>query len=237
MGMVNLIVGLLLIGTGFLVKAAPDLIAGYNTMPKDKKKHVDLDGLSTLMRNGLIIIGLLTIIGYYLFKWVGFSQLANSSMLIVILSGTITMAIKARKFDHNQQKKTKQTYFILGFTVVFVLGLIFYGFIPTKTRVSEETVKFSGMYGFEMKISEIQSIELVKEIPNIEIRTNGFSFGSINKGTFKLTDWGKCKLFVQSGNQLFLIINSTNGTKTIINDKNPTVTEDNYNKIKRMTQK
>ena len=65
----NLIVGLLMIGIGFLIKSFPNLIAGYNTMSKDKKKNVDIEGLSTFMRNGLIAIGLTIIIGYYLFKW------------------------------------------------------------------------------------------------------------------------------------------------------------------------
>jgi len=99
---ISIVVGLFLIGIGLLVKAVPDLIAGYNTMPKDKKKNVDINGLSTFIRNGLIIIGLLTIVGYYMFNWIGFSQLANMSMLIVILPGTIIIAIKAQKFDHNK---------------------------------------------------------------------------------------------------------------------------------------
>jgi hypothetical protein len=45
-----------MIGIGFLVKSSPDLIAGYNTMPKEEKKNIDIEGLSTFMRNGLITI-------------------------------------------------------------------------------------------------------------------------------------------------------------------------------------
>ena len=33
----NVGVGLLILGLGILVKKYPDMIAGYNTMPKDKK--------------------------------------------------------------------------------------------------------------------------------------------------------------------------------------------------------
>jgi len=104
MDMLNLIVGLFLIGIGFLVKSAPDLIAGYNTMPKDKKKNVDIEGLSTFMRNGLITIGLSIIIGYYLFKWIGFTKIANSMILIVTLVGVSILVIKAQRFDHNRRK-------------------------------------------------------------------------------------------------------------------------------------
>jgi uncharacterized membrane protein len=106
MDMLNLIVGLFMIGIGFLVKSAPDLIAGYNTMPKDKKKNVDIEGLSTFMRNGLITIGLSIIIGYYLFKWIGFTKIANSMILIVTLVGVSILVIKAQRFDHNRNRKT-----------------------------------------------------------------------------------------------------------------------------------
>jgi len=58
MEILHLMAGLSLIGIGFLVKAFPVLIAGYNTIPKDKKKNVDVKGLSTLICNVLIIIGL-----------------------------------------------------------------------------------------------------------------------------------------------------------------------------------
>lgn len=204
-------------------------------MPKDKKKNVDIDGLSTLMRNGLIIIGLLIIIGYYVLKWIGFSQFANFSILIVIFGGILILAIKARKFNHN--KKTKQNYLVSGIAIVFVLGLVFYGFSPTKTIINKESIKFTGMYGFEMKIQEVESIELVNEIPSVKIRTNGFSLGSVNKGTFKLKDWGKCKLLLHAKNHPFLIINNKNGEKIIINDKNPTTTKENYHKIKLLTEK
>ena len=58
MEIIHLMAGLSLIAIGFLVKAFPVLIAGYNTIPKDKKKNVDVKGLSTLICNVLIIIGL-----------------------------------------------------------------------------------------------------------------------------------------------------------------------------------
>jgi hypothetical protein len=35
--LINLIIGLFMKGIGFLVKAFPDLISGYISMPKEKK--------------------------------------------------------------------------------------------------------------------------------------------------------------------------------------------------------
>lgn len=54
-----------MIGIGFLVKLSPNMLAGYNRMSEEKKKNVDIDGLSTYMRNGFVAIGLAIIIGYY----------------------------------------------------------------------------------------------------------------------------------------------------------------------------
>ena len=69
MGIIHIITGIFMIGVGFLIKSFPNLIAGYNTMSEDKKKHVDIEGLSTFMRNSFINIGFSIITGYYFFKW------------------------------------------------------------------------------------------------------------------------------------------------------------------------
>jgi hypothetical protein len=78
--LINILTGIFLIGSGFLVKRFPDLIAGYNTMSDERKKNVDIHGLSSLMRNGLIIIGLTIILGYYFFNWIGFANIASSTI-------------------------------------------------------------------------------------------------------------------------------------------------------------
>ena len=237
MELLNIIVGIFMIGMGFLVKSAPNLIAGYNTMPQDKKKNVDVEGLSTYMRNSLIIIGLSIIAGYYLFKWIGFTVIANSMILIVTLIGVTIMVIKAQRFDHNKykSKKTRVTYFILGVVLACVIGLITYGCIPSRAILNDDTIRFTGMYGFEMIVSDIDHIELVDKIPAVNIRTNGYSFGAIHKGTFKLEKLGKCRLLIHSNKSPYLMISKKNGDKIIVNYKDKTETERIYDMIKSVT--
>ncbi len=91
-----LIIGIKLIGIGFLVKAAPEMIAGYNKMPAAKKKNIDVKGLSSFMRNGLIIIGLLTIAGYFGFKSLGYPEIAGYSILLTIMGGSAIVVIGAK---------------------------------------------------------------------------------------------------------------------------------------------
>ena len=237
MDILNLIVGLFMIGIGFLVKSSPDLIAGYNTMPKEEKKNIDIEGLSTFMRNGLITIGLSIIIGYYIFKWIGFTMIANSMILIVTLVGVTILLINAQKFDHNKTKNYKLIYFITGLTFLFVIGLITYGFIPSKTIYGDDTIRFSGMYGFEISIGDIENIELSDKLPTIKIRTNGFSFGNVKKGFFNLDKYGKSRLLIHSDLAPYLILSKNNGNKIIINFKDKIETEKTYDKIKTMINK
>jgi uncharacterized membrane protein len=130
MDILNIIVGLFMIGIGFLVKSTPSLIAGYNTMSDDKKKNVDIVGLTTYMRNSLIIIGLSIIAGYYLFKWIGFEVIAESMILIVTLIGVLIMVINdsTRESFYQSQKIFAGNVliflpFVMAIRQVFNLGL------------------------------------------------------------------------------------------------------------------
>jgi hypothetical protein len=106
MQIVNLIFGLLIIGTGFFVKAFPDTIAGYNTMSKEQKKNVDIKEAATFIRNGFVIIGLIIIAGYYLLRWIGLIEFAQYIAPVSTIIGTAIIIIMAQKFDHNKQKKS-----------------------------------------------------------------------------------------------------------------------------------
>ncbi|HNW56473.1 MAG TPA: DUF3784 domain-containing protein [Bacteroidales bacterium] len=236
MDILNIIVGLFMIGIGFLVKSSPSLIAGYNTMSDDKKKNVDIIGLSTYMRNSLIIIGLSIIAGYYLFKWIGFTVIADSMILIATLIGVLIMVINAQRFDKNKDKtkRAKLTYIILGLVAVFVIGLLTYGYLPTKVNVSDNMIKFSGMYGFETSISDIDKVELSDKIPHIKTRTNGFSSGLVKKGFFNLDNFGKTRLLISSNKSPYLIITKYNSDKIIVNFKDKTETKKLFGEIKTL---
>ena len=73
---IHILTGVFLIVVGLLVKRFPMLIAGYNTMPAEKKKNVDIAGLSSFMRRHLVI---------YLPVYV------------------VWMLVRAQRYDHNKQ--------------------------------------------------------------------------------------------------------------------------------------
>jgi len=100
--MTSLLMGGILILCGFLAKAFPNLIAGYNTMSEKQKEKVDVEGLSSFMRNSMVTIGLVIVGSYFLFRRIGLTEreyvLIPTGLLIV---GAIVMVIFAQRYDHN----------------------------------------------------------------------------------------------------------------------------------------
>ena len=233
----NLIIGLLFVGIGFLVKYQPNVIAGYNTMSREKKKNVDIDGLSAFMKKGFIILGILIMISSVFTKISYFEAYVPLIMIFLILVGVVVIVIKAQKYDHNVGKYRKIfTYVVPSVIVVLVASLAVSGSMPTKVIFEEEKVQFTGRYGFDLKLSDIKTVELVDKIPAVKTRTNGFSAGTVKKGQFRLASWGKCWLLINSNNPPFLIITKNDGTRIIFNNKEKSVTENAYMQIRLMKE-
>lgn len=236
MGIMAVFIGFLSIGIGFLIKAYPNSISGYNTMSKQKKKNVDIEGLSTYYRNGFIIIGIITIAGYYVFKLTGLRFMSELMVLMPLLAGGAFLGIRGQKFDHNPKKKTRYIMqVILVGVVVITLWMLVYGYMPAKVEITDGVVRISGQYGVEIKADEIKNVELADNLPNVKIRTNGLSFAGSNKGYFRLDEYGKSRLFIHAKNSsLFIIITDNAGLRTIFNVENDEMAEGYYTQIKEM---
>lgn len=229
----NLVIGLFFIGIGFLVKAFPDLISGYNTMPKGQKEKVDIEGLSSLMKNSFIVIGVTIIVSCYFFKWIGLPVIATMTILISILGGVIIMIVKSRKFYPDKlNNKSKGVYVVLAIVFLSVFGMIYHDSRPTEIVISKKSVFVKGAYGLELPIKDIQEVKLIEKIPAITLRTNGFGLGSIKKGHFNLEEYGNCRLFLHSDSSPYLIIIEKNEEKIIINHENKKETEKEFERLK-----
>lgn len=67
--MVAWIIGVLLILLGFAVKQWPNLIAGYQQLPEAKRKKIDVNKLTSMLRNMLVLMGSAGIVLHYVFAW------------------------------------------------------------------------------------------------------------------------------------------------------------------------
>lgn len=99
---IHTLTGALLIVVGLLVKRFPMLIAGYNTMPAEKKKKVDIEGLSSFMRRHLVIIGALWASLAVILTLTGQQDALPVIYMIYVPVCVVWMLIRAQRFDHNK---------------------------------------------------------------------------------------------------------------------------------------
>ncbi len=220
--MVLLIIGLFLILMGLAIHVLKlyFLIAGFNTMPKDKKENVDTKGLGRLMgiysyANGAVFIG------------AGLLDLQGHNVKIEILIAftilsTIYLLIKAQKFDGNiydekgkikeeGKKQINKSLVVTLITIIFVAGLMFYSTRPTKVDFLDQGFKIHGMYGDLYSWESINDIDLLEQMPSIGRKTNGSAVGSNYKGYFMLGELGKAKLHINTNYPPFIYLDTSEG--------------------------
>lgn len=108
--------------------------------------------------------------------------------------------------------------------------LLYFSNKPAEYAIENSALRISGVYGEEIKISEITEISLKEQIPPIQRKTNGSALGSKKKGYFTLKGIGKAKLFVNTQKPPFIFINVKSGLR-IVNTEDPTETSRLYNKL------
>lgn len=210
------------------------LISGYNTMSKEKKKNVDIDGLGNLIGNFLFVVSFIILfsggmdfLGYKLFSLIS---------LITIMPLTIILIIMAQRYDHNHKKKGKRTGLIAIISLVFGIFVLVSGFLiratlNPKVVLSGEKIEVGGLYKRDITIADIESISLEETMPKVLSKTNGMDVGYSLRGSFKLEGEEKSTLFVQQNNPPFIHIR-TDDRLHIINFKEREKTLELYNKIK-----
>lgn len=230
----NLLFGLSIIGIGFFIKKYPNMIAGYNTMSAQKKKNVDIQSVAATYKKGMIIIGIITMVCPSLVLLLKLPELVPIALLAPLFVGILILTMLVQKYDQNKQSKFKRLLptIIVGTIVLLVSISLFYSSRPTKVIVSDNDIRFTGLYGMTIQIKQIENAELLNNIPRIKIRTNGLGFGYIQKGHFTLDKFGKCRLFLKLPNPPYLYIQLKNGEKIVFNSPDSLYTKDIYSMIK-----
>lgn len=241
MSMINSITGVFLIVMGFLVKKYPNLIAGYNTMSAEQKEKVDINGLSTHMRNSMVVMGGLIVIGDPILNLIGLKEHGIAVLIAITLIGTFYMLIIAQTYSNSYKEyrpikkiiriATKSVIFVLLASITF--GLLYYGTRPTEISINGRQLEISGVYGM---IDNIKTIDIRESIPRIKKKTNGFNYGSTLKGSFELEEIGNCKLFIESEKGPYIYLETESGTLIIINTESRSKTEELFDELKSKSE-
>lgn len=207
------------------------LISGYNMESKEKKAKIDIEQVAKHMSRMLYLMAILLFLGVISSEYFNISMIPFIIIFLFIVFGYL---IYIQKFDHNKKSKAEIVLIVvIGFIVFSILIITFsFGNEPNNIIVKEEAIIIDGGYGTTIKREDIESIELVEDIPKIHIRNNGYSSGgAVKKGDFTLENGEKVKLYLQSKNGPYIKISTIN-SDIYINYKNINLTKDSFNNLK-----
>lgn len=218
----NIGIGLLMIVVGWLCFRFPNMINPYGGMSEERKALVDIDGLKRATFIILAVTGVLLIVTALLSIFKVISEVMSVNiMTVLVLAMIVPLIIAMKKYNGFGRNKTgegsslfrlklfrlggrtqlesvpKVTWVIIGLSMVFVAVIVAKSVRPQQITVGEETVSISCMYGREIPIADIVSVELLESLPHIKMRTNGSSAGNYSKGHFLLENGENCMLFVR----------------------------------------
>jgi hypothetical protein len=224
---------LFLLGIGIKYFKWHFLISGYNTMGKDKKKNVDVDGLGKLMGNFLFVMAFILLFSGGM-EALGY-KLASLLSMIMIMPLTLVLVIVSQKYDYNKKKKTSRTGLIAIISVVFgifvlVSGVLIVATLNPDVQLTDEKIEVGGLYKRDINLKDIESISLEESMPKVINKTNGMNVGYSLRGSFKLEEEGVSTLFVQQNSPPFIYI-STGDRLYVINFKERDMTAELYKQI------
>lgn len=122
--------------------------------------------------------------------------------------------------------------------VVILLGLAFPAILvlsgrkPMSVTVTDSALNIEGMYGMRVDFSKIQSCDTIVSLPAIKVKTNGYAFGKVLRGNFRLRTGEKVKMFIDKGNPPFIHI-KTDDTDIFLNLKDAAITRNLFTDIRR----
>jgi hypothetical protein len=126
--------------------------------------------------------------------------------------------------------KNQYLMVIAVFAIIFLFTL--YGNRDAKITVINDSFVIGGMYGGTINLGEIDQLDTVTWMPAIQMRTNGYGFGKICKGNFRIKDEGNAKLFVNCGSSPFIRLKLKSGKLYYINFKERQKTIELFEKLR-----
>lgn len=204
-----------------LKKKQYSLISGFNNKSKEEQEQLIENGYPQAVGKLLMYTWILLFASVLLQLFgvpYGF-EVGMSLFLIVLLVGMVYV----QKYNLIDQRK--KYAIIVGIVSIFVFALIvglgYLGFQDENPTVENGELKIRGMYGVNWPIEEIDEVKLLEELPEVELKTNGFAAFNRLKGEFRLDEpYGKGKLFVYKGYSPYLYIRKGDDF-IILNSKDP----------------
>ena len=224
-----------LFGWAVRFKKAYWLISGFASRPEEEKQQLIENGLP--QKTGILLLStagamlLLLPLSFTSFNFV--YEVQFGVMLVMLMGGLIFLS----KFEI--PRKQKRSYIMSTLLFLGVIGTItaisvtsYQGY---EMVVTDNHFEITGLYGDEWPINDIKKVEIMDEMPNVTLRTNGIGLPTLSKGHFKVTDYGSSLLFIQKGSSPYLYIELKN-KHIFINDKDPVKTKYWFEQLNEKTK-
>ena len=261
MGYVVLATGLVLIVMAWLCYRYPNMINPYGNLSPERKALVDIEGLKKAVAlilgpTGFLLVVIATL---HLCKLID-EDVCGVTLMVLVFAMMVPLSIAMKRYNAFGRDQSKSNIRFVrdemplgrdksgkldqsgraakmawGFAWVVMVGaaiVLALSFRPTRITVGEESIKISGMYGREIPVSDIVSVELVDEMPPIAMRTNGSDTGNQAKGHFRFKNGEKCMLFIHK--QAPYIQMRTTDNLYYLNTNGKEETESLYQQLKSM---
>ena len=230
------------------------LIAGVNTMSKEKLAKMDLDYLGKSFGLFFGTFGGIMFLGVFICTYLNVMSYFHRIMPIAIIAFCVFLILyfnvikRKRIYKTSPAQQTGQTEADLKpkevptkkwrtFTVIstIAVGLLLYlGYKEPKVEIDSDAFKLKGSYGVNLPFTEIAEADTItwSKMPAISARTGGLSLNKVHRGKFRTTDGNIIRLSIYHGVSPVIKIVEKNGSVYYINRKNADETRQIFNKLK-----
>lgn len=229
---IQCILFLLFIGIAYLIlkKERYSFLSGFNRRTSDEQEQLIERGYPQALGKNSLLLAVVLGIGVLLTLFgvpYGF-EAAMGVMVLVIIGGQFYV----QKYEL-PDKRTKG-YWMAGVTSFITIGIIGFvigaGFLDNDLSIDKNSVAVSGPYGIEWPLETIENVQILDSLPEVKLRTNGYSFAGRLKGHFKLENYGGGLLFIHGKHSPYLLI-ERGKDYLIINSENSEKTRKWYNEL------
>ena len=202
-----------------IIRKNPNLISGFKMSADRKQRVYDIIFIDSLVKY-FRIANIVTLCG-------GIAGILCDSNILYYLSLILPIFI-ASFFAYSRRKGNYKINTIL-FTLFFMFSIVFFPIIylcytDLEINIDNDKISVGGIYGQNIPLSDIKSVNLCMSLPEIDIRTNGFSLFETHLGHFRTKDNKNIMLFAHS-KECFICINQMDGMTYYISYKNSNSTE------------
>ena len=175
---------------------------GYFTIKKSDEQHSENATLYTRNIN-IPVIEIRTTTGLV---YVNLKNEDLTNELLDDIKNNVKI-LKENELDYNAKRPRtyRSVVIILLFLFMILFPVLFVNY-SNEITVNDNVMEIKGEYAMEIPLSDVDTVLLIEQLPDIKRRTNGISTRKVDIGKFKMSDGNKCRLYINKSTPSFIEI-------------------------------